>query len=180
MGDDDGSRTDEDEGGRELRRDVLLLLLLFDMLGVVKDVEQLKPEYGDEDKLVRFLFIAEDILLPIELMFLVLSSVGSSVVLEFNKLSKLWGEETEVQLAFITEFSVFAWETLEKDVLLQFVRIRSLKPFSLSPLFRLSPNAGAFLLFDMAEDGAMLLDVDDNDVVKSVVLLRSYFWYGLL
>lgn len=39
----DGNMTDEDEGGRELRRDVLLLLELFDMLGVVKDVEQLKP-----------------------------------------------------------------------------------------------------------------------------------------
>lgn len=35
---------DDGEGDRELRRDVLLLLLLFDILGVVRDVEDVKLE----------------------------------------------------------------------------------------------------------------------------------------
>ena len=84
MGGDAGNMTEEDGGGRELKSEVLLLLLLFDMLGVVKDVEPLNPEYGDHDKLVCFLFIAQDILLPIELMFLVFSSMGSSVAFDFD------------------------------------------------------------------------------------------------
>ena len=42
--DDDGSLTDAEEGGSELKRDVLLLLL-FDTLGeVVREVDDVKAE----------------------------------------------------------------------------------------------------------------------------------------
>ena len=75
--DDDGSLTDAEEGGSELKRDVLLLLL-FDTLGVVvREVDDVKAEYGEDeaDKHVNLRFIADDILLPIEPMFRIPSSI---------------------------------------------------------------------------------------------------------
>ena len=57
---------EEDEADAELRSEMLLLPL---PLAVVKEFVEAKPEYGGvEDRLVLFLFIADEILLPIELI----------------------------------------------------------------------------------------------------------------
>ena len=44
LGEVDGKMTGGDEGDRELRRDVLRLLLLLDILGVFWDADGAKPE----------------------------------------------------------------------------------------------------------------------------------------
>ena len=73
---------DADEGGRELKREVLrrLLLLLLMLLNelVVNDVADVMLEYWDEQSDVLFLFIAELILLPMELISVTLSSIDLS------------------------------------------------------------------------------------------------------
>lgn len=180
-GDDEGSLTDADEGGRELKREVLLLLLLLmllEILDVVNDVDELNPEYGDDDRLVLFLFIAEEIRLPMELIFLAFSSMDSSVKELFvERLSILIEEDGES--AFVTEF-VF-WRALEKELLLPLERMRSLNTLSVSPQFLKESLTTDLVLFDDADDNdEVLRDADANVLVKSAVLLLSYLWYGLL
>ena len=178
-GEDVGSLTEEGWGGRELSREVLLLLLLLMLLGVVKDIEELKPEYGDDDKLVIFRFMADDILLPIELMFRMFSSMESSIVLtEFfaDKLSILSDEDAgELQSIFIAELSAFVCETLEKDVfLLPLARRCSPKSFSFSPFLRVSLITDVFLFADVEDDRVFMEDVANALLKSEVVLLLSY------
>ena len=178
-GDDEGSLTDADEGGRELNSEVLLLLLLlmlFEILDVVNDVDEVIPEYGDDDRLVLFLFIAEEIRLPMELIFLAFSSTESSVnELFVDRLSILREEDVELQSALIIEFNAFVCETLENDVLLPLERIRSLNTFSVSPQFLKESLTTDLVLFDDKDDEEdVLRDEEANVLVKSAVLLLSY------
>jgi len=72
----------EVEADAELRSEMLLLPLPPD---VVREFAGVKPEYGGvEDKLVLFLFIADEILLPMELIELrsLLSSIELSRTLD--------------------------------------------------------------------------------------------------
>ena len=153
--------------------------MLLEILDVVNDVDELNPEYGDDDRLVLFLFIAEEIRLPMELIFLVFSSIDSSVKELFvERLSILSEEDGELQSAFVTEL---IFETLEKELLLPLERIRSLNIFSVSLQFLNDSLTTDLVLFDGADnDDDVLSDADANVLVKSAVLLLSYLWYGLL
>ena len=65
--------------------------MLFDEFVVVNDVADVMLEYGDEHSDVRFLFMAELIRLPMELMSLAPSSTDLSSV-------RVWKEEDELSI----------------------------------------------------------------------------------
>ena len=94
---------EDDDGGRELKSDVLrllliLLLMLLDEFVVDNDDGDVMLEYGEEHKDVRFLFIAELILLPMEPILVRLSSIRLSSTREWywgDRLSILREEDVE-------------------------------------------------------------------------------------
>jgi hypothetical protein len=147
--------------------------MLLETLDVANDVDELNPEYGDDDRLVLFLFIAEEIRLPIELIFLALSSIESSAKELFvDRLSILSEDDGELRSAFVTEF---VFETLEKELLLPLERIRSLNIFSVSLQFLKESLTTDLVLFDDKDDADdVFRDADASVLVKSAVLLRSY------
>ena len=149
--------------------------MLLEILDVVNDVDELNPEYGDDDRLVLFLFIAEEIRLPIELIFLAFSSIESSVKELFvDRLSILSEEDGELQSEFATELSAFVCATLEKELFLPLEMIWSLNIFSVPSQFLKDSLTTDLVLFDDKDDDGVLRDADANVLVKSAVLLLSY------
>ena len=82
--------------------------MLFDEFVVVIDVADVMLEYGDEHSDVRFLFMAELIRLPMELMSLAPSSTDLSSVRDWkeeDELSILREEDGEFPSELIEELS---------------------------------------------------------------------------
>lgn len=82
--------------------------MLFDEFVVVNDVADVMLEYGDEHSDVRFLFMAELIRLPMELMSLAPSSTDLSSVRDWkeeDELSILREEDGEFPSELIEELS---------------------------------------------------------------------------
>ena len=82
--------------------------MLFDEFVVVNDVADVILEYGDEHSDVRFLFMAELIRLPMELMSLAPSSTDLSSVRDWkeeDELSILREEDGEFPSELIEELS---------------------------------------------------------------------------
>lgn len=148
---------------------------MLEILDVVNDVDEPSPEYGDDERLVLFLFIAEEIRLPMELIFLAFSSIESSVKELFvDRLSILSEEDGDLQSAFATELSAFVCATLEKELFLPLEIIWSLNIFSVPSQFLKDSLTTDLVLFDDKDDDGVLRDADANVLVKSAVLLLSY------
>ena len=82
--------------------------MLFDEFVVVNDVADVMLEYGDEHSDVRFLFMAELIRLPMELMSLAPSSTDLSSARDWkedDELSILREEDGEFPSELIEELS---------------------------------------------------------------------------
>ena len=82
--------------------------MLFDEFVVANDVADVMLEYGDEHSDVRFLFMAELIRLPMELMSLAPSSTDLSSVRDWkeeDELSILREEDGEFPSELIEELS---------------------------------------------------------------------------
>ena len=99
----------------------------------------MKAEYGEDeaDKHVNLRFIADDILLPIEPMFRIPSSIESSlwnvIELLLDILSILRDVIEELDSEFTSVLKILVWGTLEKDILLPLAECLSRKSLSLSP-----------------------------------------------